>query len=143
MCGIALIAGPGAGRSGPLFRQMLDLLAARGEIEETLCDDSLLAGTQRLRIVDRDRAVQPWLSQDGRWLLCYNGEIFNYRQLRSELIGLGRQLRSESDTEVALEAFLQWGEQAVGRLRGEFAFAIADRHTGRVYLARDPLGVKP
>jgi asparagine synthase (glutamine-hydrolysing) len=143
MCGIALIAGPGAGRSGPLFRQMLDLLAARGEIEETLCDDSLLAGTQRLRIVDRDRAIQPWLSQDGRWLLCYNGEIFNYRQLRAELLGLGCQLRSESDTELALEAFLQWGEDATGRFRGEFAFAITDRTSGRTYLARDPVGVKP
>jgi asparagine synthase (glutamine-hydrolysing) len=143
MCGIALIAGPGAGRSGPLFRQMLDVLAPRGEIEETLCDDGLLAGTQRLRIVDRDRAVQPWLSRDGRWLLCYNGEIFNYRELRAELLALGRELRSESDTELALEAFLQWGEDAAGRFRGEFALAITDRTSGRTYLARDPVGVKP
>jgi asparagine synthase (glutamine-hydrolysing) len=141
VCGIALVVGHDPDRT--IFRQMLATLAPRGETEETYEEESLLAGTQRLHIVDRERAVQPWLSQDGRWLLCYNGEIFNYRQLRSELIGLGRQLRSESDTEVALEAFLQWGEQAVGRLRGEFAFAIADRHTGRVYLARDPLGVKP
>src|SRR5260370_570098 len=80
--------------------------------------DGLFAGTQRLRIVDRDRAVQPWVSSDGRWLLCYNGEIFNYRQLRAELIGLGRDFRSESDTEVALEAFLTWGDRAVGRFRG-------------------------
>ena len=103
----------------------------------------MLAGTQRLRIVDRERAAQPWLSPDGRWLLCYNGEIFNYRQLRAELAGLGRELRSESDTEVVLEAFLQWGEHAVRRFRGEFAFAIADRQSGRTYLARDPVGVKP
>ncbi len=141
MCGIALIAGAGA--DDRLFRQMLDSLAPRGEIEETASEDGLLAGTQRLRIVDRDRAVQPWLSRDGRWLLCYNGEIFNYRQLRAELISLGREFRSESDTEVVLEAFLTWGEHAVGRFRGEFAFAIADRPGSRVYLARDPVGVKP
>ncbi len=141
MCGIALIVGPGG--DGALFHRMLDSLAARGEVEETHLESALLAGTQRLRIVDRERAVQPWLSRDGRWLLCYNGEIFNYRHLRAELIGLGREFRSESDTELALEAFLQWGEAAVPRFRGEFAFAIADRATGRTYLARDPVGVKP
>src|SRR5271156_2468633 len=106
MCGIALIVGPGG--DGALFHQMLDSLAARGEVEETHLESGLLAGTHRLRIVDRERAVQPWLSPDGRWLLCYNGEIFNYRHLRAELIGLVREFRSESDTELAMEAFLQW-----------------------------------
>ncbi len=141
MCGIALICGPGA--SLVTFRQMLDLLAPRGETEGASYSDDLLAGTQRLRIVDRERAVQPWTTRDGRWLLCYNGEIFNYRELGDELRGLGRQLRTDSDTEVLLEAFLQWGERAVTRLRGEFAFVIADRRAARVYLARDQLGVKP
>jgi asparagine synthase (glutamine-hydrolysing) len=141
MCGIALIVG--SGPDSALFDQMLRSLAARGEVEETFLESQLLAGTQRLRIVDRERAVQPWLSPDGRWLLCYNGEIFNHRYLRAELIGLGREFRSESDTELALEAFLQWGEGAVLRFRGEFAFAITDRLTGRTYLARDPVGVKP
>jgi asparagine synthase (glutamine-hydrolysing) len=141
MCGIVMIVGRGADRA--LFGQMLASLAPRGEVEETHCDGALLAGTQRLRIVDRERAVQPWLSRDGRWLLCYNGEIFNYRHLRAELIGLGREFRSESDTELVLEAFLHWGEDAVGRFRGEFAFAITDRDSGWTYLARDPIGVKP
>ncbi len=143
MCGIALIVGPGADADVTLFRQMMGALLPRGEVEETFEAGDLLAGTQRLRIVDRERAVQPWQSPDGRWLLCYNGEIFNYRQLRAELIGLGRALRSEGDTEVVLESFLQWGEHAVGRFRGEFAFAVADRETGWTYLARDPVGVKP
>jgi asparagine synthase (glutamine-hydrolysing) len=141
VCGIALIVGRGA--DSALFAQMLGSLAPRGEVEETHLESRLLAGTQRLRIVDRERAVQPWMSPDGRWLLCYNGEIFNFRQLRAELIGLGREFRSESDTELALEAFLQWGEGAVARFRGEFAFAITDRLTGSTYLARDPVGVKP
>jgi asparagine synthase (glutamine-hydrolysing) len=141
VCGIALIAGPGA--SAATFRQMLDVLKPRGDSEEISLSDGLMAGTQRLRIVDPDRAVQPWISADQRWLLCYNGEIFNHRALREELRGLGRQFRSESDTEVIAEAFGQWGESAVRRLRGEFAFAITERWSGRTYLARDPLGVKP
>lgn len=141
MCGIALIIGAEADEA--LFHRMLASLSARGEVEQDHRESGLLAGVQRLRIVDRDRAAQPWLSADGRWLLCYNGEIFNFRQLRTELIRLGRHLRSESDTEVALEAFAQWGERAVSRLRGEFAFTITDRHASRTYLARDPVGVKP
>jgi asparagine synthase (glutamine-hydrolysing) len=136
-----MIVGSGADRD--LFRQMLGTLAGRGEVEETHLDNRLLAGTQRLRIVDRERAVQPWLSPDGRWLLCYNGEIFNYRELRAELIASGRKFRSESDTELALEAFLHWGEGAVARFRGEFAFAIHDRLADSTYLARDAVGVKP
>ncbi|HKD89452.1 MAG TPA: asparagine synthetase B, partial [Streptosporangiaceae bacterium] len=117
MCGIALIAGaePDAG----LFDRMLRAVAARGESEETACDSRLLAGVQRLKITDRERAVQPWRSTDGRWLLCYNGEIFNYRQLRTELIGRGRWFRTDSDTELVLAAFGEWGERAVDRFRGE------------------------
>jgi asparagine synthase (glutamine-hydrolysing) len=135
MCGIALILGPGD--ASGTFTRMLTALAPRGERLEAAQWPGLLAGTQRLAIVDRDRAVQPWT--DGRYLLCYNGELFNYRQLRSELAvegGLG-------DTAVLLAAFARWGEQAVRRFRGEYAFAVAEPAAGRVYLARDPLGVKP
>jgi len=151
VCGIALIVGNDADPA--LFRRMLESLTPRGDVQEELPEalrqiaggpaTGLLAGTQRLRIVDRERAVQPWVSPDEAWVLCYNGEIFNYRELRAELVAAGRELRSESDTEVVLEAFLEWGEAAVGKLRGEFAFAIVERATGRVFLARDPLGVKP
>src|SRR5258705_7569503 len=141
MCGIALIVGRRADRS--TFRRMVESLAPRGDVEEILVSDRVLAGTQRLRIVDRDRAVQPWASADGEWLLCYNGEIFNHVELQAELTRLGHKFRTESDTEVVLEAFLEWGEDAVTHLRGEFAFAIVERETGSVYLARDPVGVKP
>jgi asparagine synthase (glutamine-hydrolysing) len=166
MCGIALVLGDGSAHPNrvhpnrahanrarhdnahpdnvdEIFCRMLDALAARGEVREVRRQGTLLAGTQRLRIVDRDRAMQPWNSGDGRWVLCYNGELFNYRELRAELQGLGRSFRGASDTEVVLEAFGQWGERAVSRFRGEFALAIADTLTERVYLARDPIGVKP
>ena len=141
MCGIALVVGPAPDQS--VFESMLDGIAPRGEVRETLCDERHLLSTQRLKIVDRERAIQPWRSADGRWAVCYNGEVYNFRGLRSELASLGHALRSDSDTEVVLEAFLEWGDRAVHRLRGEFAFAIVDRATDQIYLARDPLGVKP
>jgi asparagine synthase (glutamine-hydrolysing) len=141
VCGIALIVGEQPDLA--LFARMMAAIRPRGDIEEVSCEPALLAGTQRLRIVDRARAVQPWPSADERFLLCYNGEIYNYRDLREELLRRGHVLRSESDTEVVLEAYLEWGEQAVHRLRGEYAFAVVERATGRTYLARDALGVKP
>jgi asparagine synthase (glutamine-hydrolysing) len=141
MCGIALIVGPDP--DSLLFESMLGEIAPRGDVRETVCDDRHRLGTQRLKIVDRERAIQPWNSPDGRWAVCYNGEVYNFRTLRSQLAALGRVPRSDSDTEVVLNAFLEWGECAVHRLRGEFAFAIVDKVTDRVYLARDPLGVKP
>ena len=80
MCGIAAVVGPGGDRS--TFLAMLSAVAPRGEVPEAGCDDGVLAGVQRLRIVDRERAVQPWIGGYGRWVLCYNGEIFNYHELR-------------------------------------------------------------
>ena len=130
MCGIALIIGPNP--NAMVFDRMLDAIAPRGDVRETLSGDRYHLGTQRLKIVDRERAIQPWISPDGRWAVCYNGEVYNFRSLRSELAALGHELRSHSDTEVILEAFLEWGERAVHRLRGEFAFAVVDRPADRV-----------
>jgi asparagine synthase (glutamine-hydrolysing) len=135
MCGIALVLGPG--QASGVFTGMLAALAPRGERLEAAKWPGLLAGTQRLAIVDRDRAVQPWT--DGRRVLCYNGELFNYRELAAELTAGG----PGGDTAVLLAAFARWGEQAVRRFRGEYAFVVAEPRMGRVYVARDPLGVKP
>jgi asparagine synthase (glutamine-hydrolysing) len=143
VCGIALILGPAAADAEDRFAGMLAALAPRGEVRETHRAPGLLAGTQRLRIVDRDAAVQPWTSEDGRWVLCYNGELFNYRELGAQLAALGTPPAGNGDTAVLAAAFAQWGERAVSRFRGEFAFAIADTTDQRLYLARDPLGVKP
>ena len=77
MCGIALIVGP---RPDPLvFESMLDGIAQRGEVRESQHDGRYQLGTQRLKIVDRERAIQPWNSADGRWSVCYNGEVYNFR----------------------------------------------------------------
>ncbi|MGC4892600.1 asparagine synthetase B family protein [Micromonospora sp. DT31] len=141
MCGIALSIGPEADPA--TFRRMLAALAARGEVTGTRQEKGLLAGVRRLRIVDRERSTQPWMSPDERYLLCFNGEIFNHHELRVELTRLGHPFRTTGDTEVVLAAFRQWGGDAVRRLRGEYAFVVVDRDGGRAYLARDPLGVKP
>jgi len=109
MCGIALIIGPNP--NATVFERMLDAIAPRGDVQETLSGDGYHLGTQRLKIVDRERAIQPWSSPDGRWAVCYNGEVYNFRSLRSELAAVGHELRSDSDTEVILEAFLEWGNR--------------------------------
>ena len=126
-----------------MFCKMLGALRPRGEVEQVAAHARLLAGTHRLPIVDPAGGAQPLASPDGRWLLCYNGEVFNHRGLRDELRGLGHEFRTDCDTEVVLAAFARWGETAVRNFRGEFAFAVADLMTGRVYLARDAVGVKP
>lgn len=143
MCGIALIVGPEAGARRREFDAMMRAIQARGESQETDISTTSMIGTARLKIVDREHAVQPWQSRDGRTALCYNGEIFNHGTLREELRSGGVDMRSLSDTEVVLESFLAWGEDALLKFRAEFAFAILERDTGRVFLARDPVGVKP
>ena len=143
MCGIALIVGPHAAEHRRAFEAMMTAIADRGEVQETDATPTALIGTARLKIVDRDHAVQPWRSPDDTRALCYNGEIFNHSELREQLAAAGFPATSESDTEVALTAVLAWGEDALLRFRGEFALAMLDREHERVFLARDPVGVKP
>ncbi|HBO44055.1 MAG TPA: asparagine synthase (glutamine-hydrolyzing) [Planctomycetaceae bacterium] len=101
-------------------------------------------GHSRLSILDPSPgAHQPMQSHDGRYWLVFNGEIYNYRELRTELIALGHGFRTTSDTEVLLAAFARWGVASLPRLNGMFAFAIFDRRDSRLWLARDRFGVKP
>jgi asparagine synthase (glutamine-hydrolysing) len=99
----------------------------------------------RLAIIDPDNreADQPFIDPSGRWAITYNGEVFNYRELRAELERRGVAFRTESDTEVVLHSYLADGERALPRLRGMFAFLILDRETGEIFAARDQIGVKP
>jgi asparagine synthase (glutamine-hydrolysing) len=100
-------------------------------------------GHRRLSIIDVEGGVQPMASADGRLLLTYNGEIYNYLELRAELQAMGHRFQTRSDTEVLIEAFRAWDTAALSRLRGMFAFAIYDTTTGRMVLGRDPFGKKP
>ena len=103
---------------------------------------SVQLGHRRLSIIDLSAAANQPLSKDGL-TLAYNGELYNYRSLRSELIARGVGFRTESDTEVVLEAWRCWGPDALRRFRGMFAFALLDERTSELVLARDPLGIKP
>jgi asparagine synthase (glutamine-hydrolysing) len=101
-------------------------------------------GHRRLAIIDLSPAGrQPMSWAEGRFWITYNGEIYNYRELRKELEGRGCAFHTHTDTEVLLAAYATWGEDCLPRLRGMFAFAIADTATRRVFLARDRFGVKP
>jgi asparagine synthase (glutamine-hydrolysing) len=99
-------------------------------------------GHRRLSIIDLSAAADQPLVKDNL-ALVYNGELYNYRQLRGELQSCGAVFTTHSDTEVVLEAWREWGPAALNRFRGMFAFALADTDTGELILARDPLGIKP
>jgi asparagine synthase (glutamine-hydrolysing) len=105
---------------------------------------TVILGHRRLSIIDlSDRASQPMASPRGPIWLTYNGEIYNYREIRRELESCGRVFRTSSDTEVILQGYEEWGGAVVERLRGMFAFALWDGAVQRLWLARDRLGIKP
>ncbi len=126
-----------------LLRRMLDRLAHRGPDAEGLwVAGSVGLGHRRLAIIDRSVAAnQPMLDAQQRYVLTYNGELYNYRALRAALPNYPFQ--TQSDTEVILAAYAQWGQAFLSRLNGMFALALFDRHTGQLLLARDRLGEKP
>ncbi len=101
-------------------------------------------GHRRLSIIDTSEGGhEPMLSDDGRFVLTFNGEIYNFRELRKELEGLGRKFRTDCDAEVLLAAFAEWGEACLPRLNGMFAFAVWDERERALTVARDRLGIKP
>jgi asparagine synthase (glutamine-hydrolysing) len=96
---------------------------------------------RRLSIIDLQHGQQPLVKPP--LVLCYNGEIYNYREIRAELVSGGSSFTTSSDTEVVLEAWRRWGPACLKRFRGMFAFALLDQRTGSLFLARDQFGIKP
>ena len=145
MCGIAGCYQQSDGRK--LVDIMTDRIAHRGPDSAGIWnheDERVTAhlGFRRLSIIDLSAAADQPFRKDGLTIV-YNGELFNYRTLRAELVIRGVQFRTQSDTEVVLEAWRRWGPDALLRFRGMFAFAIFDERTGDLVLARDPFGIKP
>src|SRR5213592_2897346 len=141
MCGIAGHVGPTARE---LLPAMLGLLKHRGPDDSGIhVSADVGLGMTRLAIIDLVTGQQPMSDATGRYWIVFNGEIYNFRQLRAELEAGGRRFRTRSDTEVILYAYAAYGEACVERLSGMFAFAIWDDAERRLFLARDRLGKKP
>ena len=125
-------------------RAMADAIAHRGpDGDGVWTAPGVGLGHRRLAIIDLVGGVQPMASEDGRTVLIFNGEIYNFLEVRAELEALGHRFRTHSDTEVILQAWQRWGPDCLSRLNGMFAFAIHDARQGCLFLARDRLGVKP
>ncbi len=162
MCGLAGVISRESERFAPhLARSMLKSLRHRGPDDQGIllfspertylgrdipanAEGTALLIHTRLAIIDlAETGWQPMASPDGRFYIVFNGEIYNYLELRKELAELGHPFRSRSDTEVLLAAYQKWGSKALQRLTGMFAFAILDTHGRSLFLARDPFGIKP
>ncbi|HUV14983.1 MAG TPA: asparagine synthase (glutamine-hydrolyzing) [Pelolinea sp.] len=146
MCGITgLINFNGEPASQVILKKMTDVIAHRGpEGEGFYINDTAGLGHRRLKIIDLSPAgSQPMITRDKRYVISYNGEVYNFGQLRVELEALGHEFHSRSDTEVILHGFAEWGIEVVHKLNGMFAFAILDNHEHILWLARDRYGVKP
>jgi asparagine synthase (glutamine-hydrolysing) len=149
MCGIVGVWSPhGAGDRQTVERNLAHMAAAvahRGpDGQGVWADGKIGLGHARLAVIDlTDAAAQPMTDFRGELRIVHNGEIYNYRDLRAELAGLGHRFKSQSDTEVMIEAYRRWGLDMLTRLNGMFAFALWDPAAGRLVLARDRVGQKP
>ncbi|MBW3570229.1 MAG: asparagine synthase (glutamine-hydrolyzing) [Gemmatimonadetes bacterium] len=146
MCGITGILNlDGSPVSVPVLQRMTDAVRHRGPDGDGIWTDSSLGfGHRRLSIIDLSPlGHQPMQSADGSLVLTYNGEIYNFQNLRVELEARGHAFRSRTDTEVLLAAWAEWGEACVNRLNGMFAFALWDARRRTLFLVRDRYGVKP
>jgi asparagine synthase (glutamine-hydrolysing) len=146
MCGIAgLVDLNGREVRKETIKAMTDAIKHRGpDGEGQWVNENVGIGHRRLAIIDlSDAASQPMQSNDKRYVLSYNGEIYNYKEIRKELEGLGHQFYSQSDSEVLLISLIQWREKALIKFNGMFAFAFFDKLKGELLLARDRYGIKP
>ena len=146
MCGIAGILNlDGTPASTVAINNMAEQIRHRGpDGEGSWTDGPVAFGHRRLSIIDLSaHGRQPMQSADGRFVMTYNGEVYNFRELRTELESMGYTFRSQTDSEVVLNAWHAWGKDAVSRFNGMFAFAVWDRKEKRLWLVRDRYGIKP
>jgi asparagine synthase (glutamine-hydrolysing) len=147
MCGIAGIYSPQLRSDPSIVERMLTAMTHRGPDDrgvEVVADGHLVLGHLRLSILDLSPlGHQPMRTPDGATWIVYNGEVYNFREIRDDLAALGHTFRSDSDTEVILAAYRAWGLEAVTRFRGMFAFALWDGTKNQLHLCRDRFGVKP
>ncbi len=144
MCGICGVAGGDPAGSRELVGRMCSAMTHRGPDDEgTVQLDGVTLGMRRLSIIDLEGGHQPMHNEDSTVWVVQNGEIYNHLELRELLLASGHTFNTQSDTEVLVHGYEQWGEEMVERLNGMFAFAVLDRRRGAVLLARDRMGIKP
>lgn len=146
MCGVVGFVNSGKRKDDRItsLRRGVRAIAHRGPDEVGIYDDNELSlGTVRLSVIDPLLGKQPMVTADERFVLGFNGEIFNYLELRHELEAQGVTFATRSDTEVLLHSLAVWGERALDRLNGQFAFAFYDRERRELLLGRDPFGERP
>ena len=144
MCGIALICGEQLNPTGDAIVQMVRAIRHRGpDAQSWQRLDRCHLGHTRLSIIDLASGTQPMADVSQRRWIVFNGEIYNYRELRMELLRFGHRFATQSDTEVILAAYAQWGAACLDRFRGMYAFAIWDTEQRKLFAARDLFGEKP
>lgn len=146
MCGIVGFTAPGQDPAAAkqIVQGMADLIRHRGpDGEGCYADGTAALGHRRLSVIDLAGGGQPMLNEDGTLVVVFNGEIYNYKTLRARLQQCGHTFATDSDTEVLLHGYEEWGRDLPCRLRGMFAFAVWDRTRGTLFCARDLFGIKP
>ncbi|MEP6695803.1 MAG: asparagine synthase (glutamine-hydrolyzing) [Pseudonocardiales bacterium] len=147
MCGLLTFVSAGADVTGHRdgIAAALESMHHRGPDETgvTVAGDDVVLAFKRLSIIDVAKSHQPIEYAGGRYVMTFNGEIYNYLELRAELVERGATFATDGDSEVILAAYHHWGPESVSRLRGMFAYLIWDRQERRLFGARDPFGIKP
>ncbi len=127
-----------------IIKNMADQIIHRGPDDEAYYTDQDIAlGFRRLSIIDLDHGKQPLFNEDESMVLVFNGEIYNYQELRTNLIEKGHQFTTESDSEVLIHGYEEYGTMFLEKLRGMFAFVIWDKKEDKLFGARDIFGIKP
>ena len=143
MCGIVGVFSKEQNKS-KIIRKMADRIIHRGRDEEGYyIDEDIALGHRRLSIIDLNNGKQPMSSQDGNLVVIFNGEIYNYVELKEILENNNHKFKTNSDTEVLLHGYEEWGKDITKKLRGMFAFSIWDKKNKILFCARDNFGIKP
>ncbi len=144
MCGIAGTINPKTANKEKVISNMVTAIFHRGPDEDGFyVDQNVGLGMRRLSIIDLSRGKQPISSNDGNLLIFFNGEIYNYKELREEQVARGQTFKTQTDTEVILHMYEEYGEKMLTRLRGMFTFCIYNIKEKKVFIARDFFGIKP
>ena len=144
MCGFVGFANNEIENKEPVIRKMMDRIVHRGPDSEGLyADERVALGFRRLSIIGLEDGMQPLYNEDRTLVLVFNGEIYNYKLLKEELIAKGHRFATHSDSEVLVHLYEEEGEAMLARLRGMFAFALYNKEDGSLFIARDFFGIKP